>query len=132
MSCPISVKNTVTSGINSLYTARSSGVSTTELRCATTPQMRPTRSVKSVSGSTVLSQLAAFSGCRLIAAIWARASAIAVCMAGLMSSTRMAAKSGSCCRLSNMLFCMMGFRDVVENRFYQMGQIGWIARVEAA
>ena len=39
----------VISGINSLYTARSSGVSTTELRWETTLQMRPTRSVMSVS-----------------------------------------------------------------------------------
>ena len=78
------MKNTVTSGINSLYTARKGGVSATEFKCATTPQMRPTRSVMSVSCSTVLPQV--MSACAFTPAIASRASAIAACMAGLMSA----------------------------------------------
>ena len=87
MSWPISVKKTVTSGIRALYSARSSGVSTTELRWDTTPQMRPTRSVMPVSRSTVFAH--DDSGCALISAMAARASAIAACIAGLMSAGRM-------------------------------------------
>ena len=105
MSCPISVKKTVTSGIKALYSARSSGVSTTALRWATTPQMRPTRSVMSVRRSTVLSHVMGV--WVLMSAMAARASLMAVSRAGRMSWVEMSEKRGSSVRWSKVLFDML-------------------------
>ena len=107
ISCPISVKNTVTSGISSLYTARSSGVSATEFKCATTPQIRPTFSVMSVRRSTVFSHVVVLWA--LIWAICSRASSMALRMAGAMSSVRIRSKCGSWPKFNKMLSLMAGF-----------------------